>query len=77
MGMCFDDLACKDVINVCTGVRLGRIIDLEINVCDGKILCVIVPGPCRCFGLLPSREECVIPWGKIVKIGEDVILVEC
>lgn len=70
------ELRQKEVINVCDGARLGAICDLELDICAGTILALIVPGPARCFGLLHSAEELVIPFCQIKKIGEDVILVE-
>lgn len=72
----FEELRHKEVINVCDGARLGCICDLEINICDGCILAIVVPGPPRCFGLLRSSEDFVIPFSWIKKLGEDVILVE-
>ena len=70
------ELRSKEVINVCDGARLGMICDLELDACDGKVLAVVVPGPSRCFGLIRSSEELVIPFCKLKKIGDDVILVE-
>ena len=72
----FCDLRRHEVINVSDGVRLGRICDMELDVCTGTILSIIVPGPARLFGLLCSSEELVIPFCRVKKFGEDVILVE-
>ena len=72
----FCELRHKDVINVCDGARLGMICDLELDACSGAVLAIVVPGPSRCFGLLRAADELVIPFCKIKKIGEDVILVE-
>ena len=72
----FCELRRKEVINICDGARLGCICDMELDVCTGTLLTLIVPGPSRCFGLLRGSEELVIPFCKIKKIGEDVILVE-
>jgi YlmC/YmxH family sporulation protein len=74
--MTFCELRRKEVINICDGARLGCICDLELDVCDGKILAIIVPGPPKLWGILKSDEEFVIPWCKIHKIGDDVILVD-
>ncbi|MFR3363733.1 MAG: hypothetical protein ACLTV1_02940 [Christensenellales bacterium] len=35
-----------------------------------------LPGPPRFFGILRSDEELVIPYDRISKIGDDVILVD-
>ena len=63
----------KAVINVCTGTNLGFVTDIEFEICEGKIVALIV-GDCSAIGL-PKGEEIVIPWCKINCIGEDAILV--
>ena len=69
------DLRCKEVVNVCDGKRLGFATDFEINVCDGRICAIIVPGECNFLGF--SRgAEIVIPWERIERFGEDIILVK-
>lgn len=72
----FSELRRKEVINVCDGARLGHICDLELDICSGLILTILVPGPSRLFGLLHSDEMLAIPFGNVKKFGEDVILVE-
>lgn len=69
------DLRLKEVINISTGERLGFINDVEVDVVTGRVVAVIVPGPCK-FGIIPSGEDYIIPWGSICKIGEDIVLVE-
>ncbi|MGW8957168.1 YlmC/YmxH family sporulation protein [Paenibacillus sp. NPDC055715] len=65
----------KDVINIVDGRRLGQISDLEIDVRQGKIEAIVVPGSSRFMGWLGGGSELVIPWRNIVKIGSDVVLV--
>lgn len=72
----FSELRRKEIINVCDGARLGCICDLELDDCTGQITAIIVPGPSRFFGLFRGSEEIVIPFCKIQKIGDDVILVQ-
>ena len=72
----FCDLKRKEVINLCDGARLGCMCDLEMDTCSGAVYAIIVPGPPRLWGLLRSDEELVIPYNKITKIGDDVILVD-
>ncbi len=72
----FCELRRKEVINICDGARLGCICDLELDDCTGLISAIIVPGPTKLWGLLKSDEELVIPYCKINKIGDDVILVD-
>ncbi|MGI6669491.1 MAG: YlmC/YmxH family sporulation protein [Acetivibrionales bacterium] len=70
------DFRQKEVINIADGKRLGFVSDVEIDLESGKIDAIILPGVGKLFGLLGKESEFVIPWDKIVKIGEDIILVE-
>jgi len=64
----------KMVVNVCDGANLGYVTDIEFDICDGKIVALIV-GECSALGL--AKEESIrVPWCKIQCIGEDVILVD-
>ncbi len=69
-------LQCKEVICIGDGRRLGFISDIQVEIPDGNICAIIVPGPCKCFGLLTPREDFCIPWHCIRKIGPDVVLVD-
>jgi YlmC/YmxH family sporulation protein len=66
----------KEVINIKDGRRLGFVCDVEINLESGKIEAIVIPGDRRWFGLVGKDDEYVIPWDRIKKIGEDIILVE-
>ena len=75
--MSFSEIRRKDVINIIDGRKLGRPIDLVLN--DSACAeALVVPG--RSGGLLgflrQDREGCVIPWSRVRRIGDDVILVE-
>ena len=72
----FTELHCKEVICVCNGQRLGYISDARIELPEGHILAIVVPGPCRFFGLWGRKDEYVIPWHCIRKIGPDIVLVD-
>lgn len=76
MRMLFSELKCREVINVCTGERYGNVCDLAFDPCTGEIQAIVVPGAPRMFGLLKGKDGTVIPFAKIRKWGEDVILVE-
>ena len=76
MGMRITDLRCKEVINVCDGLRLGFVSDVEISIPDGQVVALVVPGPCRILGVLGRKDDFVIPWRCIRRMGEDIILVE-
>lgn len=73
---CVSDLKLKEVINIVDGKRLGGITDIEIDVENGKLTAIVVPGNGRFLGLFGRNEDVIIPWEKINKIGFDVILVE-
>lgn len=66
----------REIINVLDGRRMGLIKDIDIDLENGRINAIILPGSPRMFGFFGKDEEIVIPWEKIVKIGMDVILVE-
>jgi len=75
--MSFSEMRQKDVINICDGKRLGRPIDLILN--DANCVEAIVV-PAQNGGILrffrPDKDGCVIPWNRVRRIGDDVILVE-
>ncbi|MEW6771203.1 MAG: YlmC/YmxH family sporulation protein [Bacillota bacterium] len=70
------DLRMLEVINVVDGRRLGLIKDIDVDVENGKINALVLPGSSRLLGFFGKEEEVVIPWEKVVRIGMDVILVE-
>lgn len=73
--MKISDLQSKEVINLIDGRKLGQIYDLELNLNQGTIEAIVLPGESRWFGFGTGKQEWVIPWNQIVKIGSDVILV--
>lgn len=76
MSVKFTDLHCKEVICVSDGRRLGYISDARIDLPQGHILAIIVPGPCRFLGLWGRRDDYIIPWHCIRKMGPDIVLVD-
>lgn len=72
----FSELQCKEVICVGTGQRLGFVADVLLEVPQGEVKAIVVPCPCRFPGLLGRREDYVIPWNCIKRIGPDIVLVE-
>lgn len=69
------ELCERDVINVITGERLGKVDDISFDENTACITGVILYGRLRLFGLLGREEDLVIPWNRIEKIGADVLLV--
>lgn len=76
MGKRFSSLKCKEVVNICDGARLGFVTDVEVDIKNGRIVAIIVPGPCKFFGMIGRRDDFVIPWNCIRQIGDDIILIE-
>ena len=76
MSISFNDLKCKEVICVCDGRRLGFVCDAKIEMPEGKICSIVVPGPCRFFSVFGRRDDFLIPWHCIKRIGPDIILVD-
>ena len=76
MGERLSEIRCKEVINVADGCRLGFAEDFEIDLQEGRLCSLIIPGPCRFFGLFGREYDYVIPWCALRKIGEDIILVD-
>ena len=74
--MTFTELKQKDVVNVRDGRRLGKPIDLALN--EGACVeALVVPAPGSILNLLKQeREGCMIPWNRVLRIGDDVILVD-
>ncbi len=70
------DLRTREVVNVQDGRKLGVIKDLDLDVEKGRINALVLPGPNRFINIFTRREDIVVPWERIVKIGRDVILVE-
>ena len=76
MGKRVSSLKCKEVVNICDGARLGFVTDVEVDIKNGRIVAIIVPGPCKFFGMIGRRDDFVIPWNCIRQIGDDIILIE-
>ena len=76
MSVKFTDLHCKEVIALCDGRRLGFISDVRIELPEGHVVAVIVPGPCRFFRLWGRKDDYVIPWHCVKKVGPDIVLVD-
>ncbi|MEX2356247.1 MAG: YlmC/YmxH family sporulation protein [Thermaerobacterales bacterium] len=70
------DLRVRDVIDVVDGKRLGFVEDLELDLEQGRVKALIVPGAPRLMGLFGRERDYLIPWEYVLKVGEDVILVE-
>ena len=70
------ELQCKEVICITTGKRLGYIADVEVEIPDGDVCALIVPGPCHFLGLWGRKDDYCIPWNCVRKVGPDIVLVD-
>jgi YlmC/YmxH family sporulation protein len=71
------DLRDRDVININDGKRLGVIGDLDLDMENGIIKALILPGSGGFMGVIGRKNDLVIPWEQVKKIGVDAILVDC
>lgn len=72
MELSFSDLRTKEVINTQDGRKLGKVCDIVLCYPDNRWLGIVAPNG-RSFGL--KKNGLFIELRNIVKIGEDVILV--
>ena len=66
----------REVINCRNCLRLGFVSDVEIDIVTGKVIAIIVPGPCKIWGIIGHDHEYVIEFCCIKQIGADIILVD-
>ena len=71
MELKFSDLRAKEVINTQDGRKLGRVCDIALCYPENRWIGIIVPGGRFSW----KKNELFIDLKRIVKIGEDVILV--
>lgn len=74
--MNLSDLQNKEIIDIASGRRIGSIIDVIIG-SNGEISKLVLEDrkSARRF-LSSSREEVYLEWKQIVKIGDDIVLVD-
>ena len=74
--MTFTELKQKDVVNVRDGRRLGKPIDLVLNDM-ASVEALAVPVNSGFLNMLRQEKEgCLVPWNQIIRIGDDVILID-
>jgi YlmC/YmxH family sporulation protein len=64
----------KQVVNLCDGKILGYVNDFKVDICQGCLTAIVIPGESGFF-CLKKCTDLVIPWCKICKIGKDSIIV--
>lgn len=65
----------KEVINIRDGAKIGFVYDFEIDLENGRILAIVIPGPGKVLGIFGKNNDYTIEWEEIVRIGTDAILV--
>ena len=65
-----------EVVNLYNGKILGNVSDFIINIKERKIEAIIVPGTSKIRTIFNAKNEYIIPWDEIKKVGEEVILVD-
>ena len=67
----------KEVINISDGKSLGFVSDIEVDLEQGTIGGIVIPGQRSVFGWFSRGEnDMLIKWEKVKTVGDDVILVD-
>ena len=75
--MNLSDLQTKEIIDIATGRRIGVIIDVIVSR-SGNIVKLLLEDRKPTRKLFSNdREDTYLLWNQIVKIGDDIILVDC
>ena len=72
MEMSFSELRTKEVVNTADGRRLGKVCDLVFCYPENRLIGIVAPGG-KGFGFW--KNEQFIDMKNIIKIGDDVVLV--
>lgn len=72
MELSFSELRAKEVVNTQDGKKLGKVCDVALCYPENRWLGIVVPNG---RGFAFKKNELFIDLKHIVKIGEDVILV--
>ena len=71
--MRLSELQHKDIVDL-EGRKIGNIIDVNVSE-NGKIISLVVEAN-KFIKFKSKLEDNEVPWEKITKIGQDVILVD-
>jgi len=72
------ELIGKEIVNLYDGTRLGVVgeSDFTIDAASGQVQSIILPRRANLFTLWMDRQQLVIPWEAVKKVGSEVIVVE-
>jgi len=71
--MHLSDLQTKEIIDITTGRRMGIIIDVIVDM-SGKIKSLVLQE--KRIKKFKASEESEVTWNEIIKIGDDIILID-
>ncbi|MDO4553021.1 MAG: YlmC/YmxH family sporulation protein [Bacillota bacterium] len=71
-----EDIRDKEVINIYDGRSMGYVDDLEVDLERGVVEGLVVFARRRFLSFLGQDEDMVIPWQKVRRVGEDVVLAD-
>ena len=72
------ELAGKEIVNLHDGSRLGVVIDsdLILDIETGEIHSIILPRKNNLLNMWFDKQQLVIPWEAIKKVGTELIIVD-
>ncbi|MDQ0286636.1 YlmC/YmxH family sporulation protein [Desulfofundulus luciae] len=72
------ELAGKEIVNIYDGARLGVVgeSDVAIDIETGQVQSIILPRRGNPISFWFDRQQLVIPWEAVRKIGSEVIIVD-
>mgnify|MGYP000660477056 CR=1 FL=1 len=72
------ELTGKEIVNLADGARLGMVgeSDLVIDAQTGRVLSIILPRRGNFLSFWVERQQLVIPWEAVRRIGKEVIIVD-
>lgn len=73
--MLLSDIQSIDVVNVATGNKMGRIKDIDFDTNSGTIISLSVLTISKLRSFFSGDQLIIIPWEKVIKFGNDVIIV--
>lgn len=73
---CVKSLLNKEVINVCSGENIGCVCDILVDTTCGRVAKIVIPQKNNFISLFSKDSFIYISWCDIVKVGEDLILVD-
>lgn len=74
--MKLSELQKKNIVELSTGKIVGKIIDVDFNIEDGKLTGFVLERSKYLKSIFSTESDLIIKYEEIKKIGTDVILVE-